>query len=346
MKRLTVLATVAVMLLVLVPPVAADDSTLITGLAGPLGLSVGKDGTVYVTEAFGPGRLIALDKHGNTDVLVAEPGTELAGVDAAGRGRVVYTQTVYDDDDFPVVGILARVTASGNTSEVASTLAFEETVNPDAVNTYGLIGSTNDACLEEVAEIGFPPVYTGIVESHPYAVAIDGPGYVVADAAGNTILEVSDSGRVETLAVLPSVPQVISAQTAAENGVPSCAGETFFGEPVPTDVEVRGGYVYVSLLPGFPENPGAGQVWMINRKTGASTLIADGLVTPVDIAVGADGTIYVAELFASQISTISNGVVSPYMSLDTPGAIEIDRDGTLYATTGVFGIGSVVKLTS
>jgi glucose/arabinose dehydrogenase len=69
-------------------------------------------------------------------------------------------------------------------------------------------------------------------------------------------------------------------------------------------------------------------------------------VTPVDIAVGADGTIYVAELFASQISTISNGVVSPYMPLDTPGAIEIDRDGTLYATTGVFGIGSVVKLTS
>jgi hypothetical protein len=345
MKRLTVLATVAVMLLAFVPPVAADDSTLIADLAGPLGLSVGNDGTVYVTEAFGPGRLIAVDKHGNTDVLVAEPGTELAGVDAAGRGRVVYTQTVYDPDEFPVVGLLGRVTASGKTSGVASILAFEEANNPDAINTYGLIGSTNAACLAEVEAIGFPPVYTGFIESHPYAVAIDGPGYLVADAAGNTILEVSDSGKVKTLAVLPSVPQAISAATAADIGVPSCEGETFFGEPVPTDVEVKGGNVYVSLLPGFPENPGAGQVWMINRKTGASTLVADGLVTPVDIAVGADDTIYVAELFASQISTISDGVVSFYMALDTPGAIEIDRDGTLYATTGVFGNGSVVKLT-
>jgi glucose/arabinose dehydrogenase len=114
---------------------------------------------------------------------------------------------------------------------------------------------------------------------------------------------------------------------------------------VPTDVEVgRDGSVFVSLLPGFPENPGAGQVWKINRRTGAMQMVAGGLVSPVDIALGRDGTIYVAELFASRISTITNGTVAPYMDIDSPGAIEMGRDGLLYVTTGVFGNGSVVKL--
>ena len=346
MRRLTVCVVGLVAILVAgVTPAGADPSVLITDLQGPLGLSVGSDGTVYVTEAFGPGRLTAIDRHGHQHVLVEEAGTELAGVAAAGRGRVVYTRTVYDADDVPVEASLERVSASGRTRTVASTLAFEADQNPDAVNTYGLIGSTNTECFEQVEEIGFPPVYEGIIESHPYAVAIAAPGYVVADAAANAVLEVSDSGRVRTLAVLPPIPQTISEDAANENGVPACAGETFVGEPVPTDVEVaRNGDVYVSLLPGFPENPGAGQVWRIARRTGATTLVADGLVTPVDIALAKDGTIYVAELFASQISTIRNGVVAPYMDLDTPGAIEIGRDGTIYATTGVFGVGSVVAL--
>lgn len=344
MKHWITAALAAVALVATASPASADE-TLISDLAGPLGLSVGDDGTIYVTEAFGPGRLIALDKHGRMRVRVEEPGTELAGVDAAGKGRVVYTQTIFGPDEIPVDALLARV-IGGKTRMLASTQSFEEANNPDAGNTYGLIGSTNEDCLAQVEAIGFPPVYTGIVESHPYAVAIDGPGYVVADAAANAILEVSGSGSVSTLAVLPPIPQVISPETANDNGVPACAGETFVGEPVPTDVEVGGdGYLYVSLLPGFPENPGAGQVWKISRSTGAMTLVADGLFTPVDIAIGADGTIYAAELFASQISTISGGVVSPYMALDTPGAIEIARDGTIYATTNVFGNGSVVKLT-
>ncbi len=345
MKRLGGVVLTTALLLAMAPAAVADEP-LITDLAGPLGLSVGTNGTVYVTEAFGPGRLIALDKHGDTRVRVAAPGTELAGVDATGTGRVVYTQTVYDDDGHPVDAVLAVVDNAGKTRTLASLQAFEERYNPDSINTYGLIGSDNQACIEAVEEIGFPPVYDGIIESHPYAVAIDGPGYVVADAAGNTILEVSNSGKVKTLAVLPAIPQVISEAAAIENGVAPCAGETFAGEPVPTDVEIGpGGNVYVSLLPGFPENPGAGQVWMINRKTKAMTLVATGLVTPVDIAVGRNGTIYVAELFASQISKIQGGVVSHYATLDTPGAIEIDRRGTLYATSGVFGAGSVVRLT-
>jgi hypothetical protein len=31
--------------------------------------------------------------------------------------------------------------------------------------------------------------------------------------------------------------------------------------------------------------------------------------------------------------------------LAEPGAVEIARDGTIYATTGVFGDGAVVKIT-
>jgi len=339
------MALAMVMLVVGAQPSAAGASTLITDLAGPLGLSVGDDGTVYVTEAFGPGRLTSVDRHGSQRVLVEAPGTELTGVDAAGRGRVVYTQTVATPENVPISAILGRVNAGGGTRTLASTMDSEAASNPDAVNTYGLIGSTNAECLAQLEGFGIPAVYNGIVESHPYAVAIAAPGYLVADAAGNAILEVSDSGRVRTLAVLPPITQVISRESAEENGVPACAGETYAGEPVPTDVEVaKDGSVFVSLLPGFPENPGAGQVWKINRRTGGRQLVAGGLVSPVDIALGRDGTIYVAELFASRISTIKNGTVAPFMDLDSPGAIEMGRDGLLYVTTGVFGVGSVVKL--
>ena len=73
-------------------------------------------------------------------------------------------------------------------------------------------------------------------------------------------------------------------------------------------------------------------------------MVADGLTGAVDIAVAADSTILVAELFADQISKISGGVVTPVVDVDTPGAVEIGPDGTLYVTTGVFGEGALVTV--
>jgi hypothetical protein len=354
--RFAVAAVAAVTLTLVAPTGVASATTvgdpIVEGLVLPLGLSVGDDGTVYVSEA-GAGRLTSLDKHGKATVLVDAPGEEIAGVDAKGKGTVVYTQTLFDgnagEEAPPLDAILGRVRPNGKTSQVASTQDFEAANNPDSINDYGLV-DPSDECLAQV-EPFFPPVYSGIVESHPYAVAIVPGGYAVADAAGNTILRVSANGTVSTVAVLPPVEQTIDQDAVDQIGeegvdISECLGATFLGEPVPTDIEVGpDGAYYVSTLPGFPENVGAGSVWKVDPATGDTELIVTGLAGPVDIAVAGDGTIYVAELFGFQISTIVGGVVTDSVFADSPGAIEIGRNGKIYATIGAFGNGAVVEIT-
>ena len=322
------------------------------GFAGPLGLAVGDDGTVYVGEAFA-GLLTTIDRHGTRSVLVDQSGNEIAGVDATGRGNVAFVQTLFDgqpppDGPAPVLdATLETVRPNGRTTTVASLHDYEIDFNSDGGALYGFVDVDAD-CLAKVSpEIGDLSAYPGIVESHPYAVAIVAGGWLVADAAGNTIVEVGRNGRVSTLAVLPPVANVIDEIVADAFGLPDClVGETYWGEPVPTDVEVgRDGDYYVSTLPGVPELPGSGAVWRIDSATGDLTRVTDGLTGAVDLAVADDGTIYVAELFADQISTVVGGVVAPWVSVPSPGAVEAAPDGTVYATTNVFGPGALVTLT-
>lgn len=155
------------------------------------------------------------------------------------------------------------------------------------------------------------------------------------------------SGQASTAAILPPVEQRITPAAAAQLRLPLCTiGRTYSSEPVPTDIEVGpDGMWYVSSLPGSPELPGYGAVYRVNPGNGAVNLVARGFSGAVDLAVADDGTIYVAELNANRISSISNGVISP-VDVFSPGAIEIGADGTIYATTGVFGpSGNVVIVT-
>ena len=346
-KRSLILLTAVLLIAVTAIPAgakakSAEGDPLIGGLVGPLGLAVGQDGTVYVTEAFA-GRLTAINSDGTTDVMLDAPGTEIAGVAARGNGTLVYTQTTFDgapgEEAPPLDAVLAKLRPNGKTKVLASTQDFEVEANPDSSNIYGL-GDLSGAADAAACVAGWPVEflgpqnYTGIIESHPYAVAIVPGGYVVADAAANAIFEVTHDGRISTLAVLPPIPQLITAELIA--GLPvdlsACVGGYFDAEPVPTDIEVGpDGHYYVSTLPGGPEAPGAGAVWKVNPANGAATLVSDGLTTPVDIAVAADGTIWVAELFGFQISTISDGVVTPHSFAPLPGAIEIGPDGTIFA---------------
>ena len=332
---------------------ASVSEPLIEGLAGPLGLAVGSDGTVYVTESFAaPGKLTAIDKHGATTVLAENAEGEIAGVDAQGKGTLVYTRSTFAGEESPPMdGSLEHLLPNGKIKPIANLFDYEYAVNPDQVNTYGLVGASAE-CTEVVDNsILAPASYPGYPDSHPYAVAIVPGGYLVADAGSNTIARVASNGQISTLAVLPPVASTITPEFAAmvldDYGVDVsvCIGETYFFEPVPTDVEVGpDGNYYVSTLPGS-EAPGDGAIWMINAATGQLSQVAGGLFTPVDIAISDDGTIYVAELYPGRIAIVSGGAVSGSIPLDSPGAIEIGPDGTIYATTGVFGNGAVVTIT-
>ncbi len=72
----------------------------------------------------------------------------------------------------------------------------------------------------------------------------------------------------------------------------------------------------------------------MNPKSGKVKLVASGFLGTVDLAVANNGDIYVAQLFAGQISKIKAGSrqgQALHASAALPGAVEWTKDA-LYAT--------------
>jgi hypothetical protein len=161
--------------------------------------------------------------------------------------------------------------------------------------------------------------HPAVIESNPFDVADAGRGAaVVADAAGNDLLLVSDrnnaasdvSSRVKVVATLPD--ELVSTQHAKDlfgcpAGPPDICGlpPMIPAESVPTSVAVGpDGAYYVGELKGFPSPIGESRVWRIdpnarNAECGHSPLCSvalDGFTSIIDLAFGPDGRLYVAQL--------------------------------------------------
>lgn len=312
---------------------APKPQTIAKGLLSPLSLAISRDGTAYVSQNFA-GMLMKIPPGGKPEVVYAAPkkNTEVGAVSehlgslrfATTKGRKAF---------------LWAVGGNGKAVKMADLGAFEEKKNPDGAVSYGFEGL--DAACEAQIPPEVPAGYTGIVESHPYATAMKGETTYVADAAGNDILSVSPKGKVKALAVLPSVPVVVTAEIAAGAGVPACAvGKTYRFEPVPTDVEVGpDGKLYVSTLTGGPEDGSTGaqsKVYRIHPKTGATKLLVEGLVGATGLAVNKKGDIFVSQLFAGQIAKIKKGsdTPRPWLAQPLPGDVEWTSRG-VHATVNV-----------
>ncbi|MEJ5943821.1 ScyD/ScyE family protein [Pseudokineococcus basanitobsidens] len=322
------------------PVVVAED------LVGPLSLEVSRRGDVVVAQSFA-GLLTTVDRTGRRTDLPLHPGEEAAGLSTTGAG-VLLTHSAGEGPD--AVALLERRDRRGRVDVVADLAAHERATNVDGGTTYGL-RDTSRSCLDQLPD-GFPGRYTGEVYSHPYATAPLGGGRtVVADAGGNALLAVDARGRVRTLAVLPAQPAVLTADLVAENGLPACTvGQTYWFEPVPTDVEVGpGSDLYVSLLPGGPEDPSLGargSVVRVDPRTGAVRTVLDGLLGATGVAVGDDGTVYAAELFGGRVVALDAGAHErrTVLEADLPAAVEVSG-GRLYVTTQVLGPqGQVVRV--
>jgi streptogramin lyase len=296
-------------------------------LLTPLSVAVADDGAVYYSENFA-GKL-----------WVKRPGKKAKALYTDAKHREVGAISAGGDTVYFVRGAaLLKRNAKGKIRVVAALGAHEKNRNPDRHVTYGAPGLSPECVEQWPSEGAPPPVYTGIVESHPYATAVDGRVVYVADAAGNSILKVRPDGTVRTVAVLPPVKVTISEQMAEAGGLPECAvGESYAFEPVPTDVEVGPrGKLYVSSLPGGPEDGSVpGGVFTVNPKSGAVRRIASGLVSATGLDVSANGTVFVSELFAGKITRIpAGGSPRTYTEVPLPAAVELARGG-LYATIGV-----------
>jgi len=321
---------------------------LTTAVGAPFNLEV-RGGKVLIAD--GAGTIGRLKSDGTVQPLVTDV-EGASGVAKSADGRyLAYTyseggpppETPYDDSGLKIVG------PWGGDPVVASTLAYEKANNPDQNTHYG-VENPSQCVIDELTSIGFPVSYTGLIDSHAYSVTAYGKGWVVADAGANALLWVSRTGKVSTLAVLPAQPTRITAEAAAKFGLADCVvGVEYRFEAVPTDVEVgRDGQLYVTTLPGGPEDPSLGargKVYRVNPWTGKVKQIASGLLGATNLAI-ADGRIYVAELFGGRIALVKHGRVSEYVSL--PGALSVEAGprGTLYAGTGITGPPSVVKITT
>jgi hypothetical protein len=195
----------------------------------------------------------------------------------------------------------------------------------------------------------------GEFDSDAYGLAKRHGNYLLADAAGNDVLRVRHkSGHISTLTVFPNVPKVPAPEP------PNGPGGTVDMQAVPTTIAVRhdDSHVYVGQLTGFPFPPTQASVWSV-APNGDRTLFATGFTNIIDIAFGKHGYLYVLEIAHNGLlSGDPEGAlikVSPdgktpttvaSTGLVNPTGVAIARDGTVYVTNygTSAGKGTVVSL--
>jgi hypothetical protein len=308
-------------------------------LAAPFNIAF-KGYSPYVADG-GLNQVVRVRRDGTLKTIV-DGATGTSGLAFSKDGRYLAYTTTESGEPPAGGGEPPPITASGlnikkrhKSPVYADTLAYEKANNPDQHVHYGVRNPPQ--CLKDA--LGDRASYKGLVDSHAYSVARYKKKWVVADAGGNDLLWVTNRGKISTLAVLPSQPVKITPENAAAQGIPKdCAvGRTYKYEAVPTDVEVgRDGYLYVTTLPGGPEDPSLGargKVYRVNPRNGHVKLVASGFLGATNLAIGKHGKIFVAELFGGQISVIKHGKAHKYLSLPGVVAVETDRYGALWAAT-------------
>jgi hypothetical protein len=254
-----------------------------------------------------------------------EQSGDLAGVDIK-NGRIAYTTTEADHID-------TRLTVLTHGKQVvqANLGHYEQYRNPDRRNTYGVAKpwKLSTACKADLDANKVPISYKGDKDSHPYAVAgLSDGSWLVADAGGNDILRVSRWGHISTVAVLPAQSVKITSELATQLSVPNCVGITYRFEPVPTDVEVANGHVYVTTLPGGAG--GLGSVYKLGWQN-KPVKVAGGFAEATNLAISPSGRIYVVEL---GVGIFTPGKYGPKKVLDLPNVAAAEwANGHLFVST-------------
>ncbi len=201
--------------------------TIAEGLNIPRGITLAADGSLYVVEAgtagescmgegeeqvcMGPTGAITTIAADGTAAQVAtglmsvglSGGTEIAGasdVVVADDGTLYVTMNLGGDPaeragfppDAAVAGWLVAIAPDGTVQPFADVAAFEGTNDPEPT----------------------------MVDSNPYSVAVIDGGFVVADAGGNDLLKVDESGAVSLVAVFPPFEAQFPAELLAAMGPP------------------------------------------------------------------------------------------------------------------------------
>jgi hypothetical protein len=172
-------------------------------------------------------------------------------------------------------------------------------------------------------------------DSDPVGMLYDDGDYVVADAGGNTVLNVNQHRNIRLLAKFEDLK--VDAPSAL--GLPS--GTQIPMQAVPTSVAAKDhdGSYYISQLTGFPFPKGAANIFKIDRN-GKVTSYASGLTNVTDLAF--DGR----DLYAVQISTEGllndqtdpNGPTGSVVKVKPGGSVPADHTTIAGRLTAPYGI--------
>jgi len=285
--------------------------TVATDLAGPLRVAFGPRDSLLVAEAMG-GKLTSVSPNGKKKTLVNRPGREIVGVSYA-RGTTYYFDNDPGSDEEPPTtatpAYLKAIDHYGRTHTIADMAKFEKRYNPDGKTVYG-VRNAPASCLAQAPYLQS----SGEVYSHPYSSVPTRYGVYVGDAGANAILHVNNHGKISLVKKLPAEPMKITKEVQAAGAkagfmVPDCMlGRTYWLQPVPTDITIKGHWMYYTVLPGFPgEQFSKGKVYKMNLHTKRSYTVADNLNSPTGVAVDHRGAVYVSELFGGGVAKISRG---------------------------------------
>lgn len=306
------------------------------GLVGPLHVSAGRDGSVTVSESFA-GRLTRVDSDGNQDVLYEAPDWSVAGNDRRDDRTYFLESQGAGPHPAALAGHVRIIDDDGRQRTLGDFAALETEENSDGDTRYGF-RDLPEGCEAELPA-NMPASYKGEVDSHPYGIAVTDETIYVADAGANSVVSVDTrSGETETVAVLPPRPYRITPEAAASNGLPDCVvGTTYDFESVPTDVVVGPhGWLYVTSLPGGPEDPALGArgaIFKVDPDGDEVELVADDIMTPTGLALGEDGELYVASLFGEGVLRVDPDSGDQTVVLAAGFAADVDlRGDTLFAT--------------
>ena len=309
-------------------------TVIASGLNHPRGLEFGPNGGLYIAEAGtgGAGPCTILP----TGLTVCY-GTTGAVVEVLGGVQSDYITGIPSLGDTPLTEALG-----------AHDIAFDE--NGDMFILIGL--GTDPSVLEAGGDLdglgfaqivqddgagGFTPVVSigpyeisdnpdaGLLDTNPFALLSSTSGHVVADAGGNSLLEIDAANVISATAVFPDDPGWQAVPTSVvigpdgaqyigqltgfpfpvdganvfrkEAGMPYTVHETGFTNILDIDYDSMGNLYVLEMAAAGLLNAGTdprGQLIKVEPGGARTTIAMDGLVLPTGMVVGPDDAIYVS----------------------------------------------------